>query len=71
MEPHDYGRDAAVDYDEQADLYWAAIEALGNQPWVRGVLWWNWLARSTDDDSKDYTPKGKPAEKELVDAWVR
>jgi hypothetical protein len=71
MHPYDFNRQAAVDYDEQADLYWGTLEALGDRPWVRGVLWWNWLAKSSGNESADYTPKGKPAEKELVDAWIR
>lgn len=68
--PYDFERDAAIDLDEQADLYWAALQALGDQPWIQGVYWWNWLARRAGDaELDDYIPAGKPAEKELSDAW--
>lgn len=71
MHPNDFQREARVDFDEQADLYWGTLEALSANPWIRGVLWWNWLAVSSGDESVDYTPKNKPAEKELIDAWIR
>ncbi len=69
MHPYDFGRTTALDLQEQADLYWGALEAVGDKPWIRGVYWWNWLATPTGAEQRDYTPQGKPAEKELVDAW--
>ncbi|UCH84940.1 MAG: hypothetical protein JSW50_04425 [Candidatus Latescibacterota bacterium] len=70
MHPYDFDRDAAVDYEEQADLYWGALEAVGKSIWVEGVYLWNWLADSEGfDASKDYTPEGKLAEAELVGSW--
>ena len=71
MHPYDFTRDAAVDTDEQAHLYWAALQAVGDQPWVRGAYFWNWLiGASAQQESKDYTPRNKPAEEELRNAWT-
>lgn len=68
--PYDFERDAAVDMEEQADLYWAAMQAVGDKPWIEGMHWWNWLIDSTPGaEEKDFTPEGKPAQKELIDAW--
>jgi hypothetical protein len=69
MHPYDFDRAARSDVSEQADLYWAALQALGDKPWIRGVYWWNWLVSSGADAAFDYTPEGKPAEQELIDAW--
>jgi hypothetical protein len=68
--PFALGEVGAVDTREQADLYWAALEALGTVDWLEGVCWWNWLASGEGGmTNDDYTPKGKPAESELTDAW--
>ncbi|MFQ5511132.1 MAG: hypothetical protein ACE5EO_04720 [Candidatus Krumholzibacteriia bacterium] len=69
MHPYDFERTTAVDLAEQADLYWGALAAVGDKPWVRGVYWWNWPANPSGAGERDYTPQGKPAEKELSDAW--
>lgn len=70
MHPYDFGAYAAVDPGEQADLYWAALEAVGSKDWIEGVYWWNWLASGRGGvENKDYTPKGKPAQEELSGAW--
>jgi hypothetical protein len=70
MHPYDFDSSAALDLGEQADLYWAAMEAVGDKPWIRGLYWWNWLANgSSAEELKDYTAKGKPAEDELIAAW--
>lgn len=54
----------AVDLQEQARGYQATFEALWAQPWLTGILWWDWEADLTVGGSKDggYTPWGKPAE---------
>jgi hypothetical protein len=68
--PYDFSAERPVDLAEQADLYWAALEALADRPWVRGVYWWNWLANGDPEaEVTDYTPRGKPAETELRNAW--
>jgi len=72
MHPYEFEQGEVVDVEEQAHLYWAALQALGDKPWVRGVYWWNWLiGASPQTELRDYTPKGKPAEGELRDAWLR
>ena len=70
MHPYEFGNDPALDLGEQADLYWAAMHATGGVSWIRGLWWWNWTANGAGGpQNKDYTPSGKPAEKELSDAW--
>jgi hypothetical protein len=59
-----------LDLGEQADLYWAALEASGGQAWLEGMYWWNWPADGRGGPSNtDYTPHGKPAEVELRGSW--
>jgi hypothetical protein len=70
MHPYRFGDGAAYDGGEQADLYWAALEAVADKDWIEGVYWWNWLARGGGGVSDtDYTPSGKPAAAELAGAW--
>jgi hypothetical protein len=70
MHPYDFVSQPGLDPEEQADLYWTALQAIGDKRWIRGLYWWNWLANgSGGPQNGDYTPKGKPAEKELIDAW--
>jgi hypothetical protein len=70
MHPYDFESNEDVDLTEQADLYWAAMQAIGDKRWIRGMYWWDWLANgSSGQELKDYTPKGKPAENELIAAW--
>lgn len=69
-EPFAYENAARVDAGEQADLYWAALEALGDRGWIEGVYWWNWRTDGSGGAlDRDYTPNGKPAEGELQRAW--
>ena len=44
LHPYAFGNDATIDLREQADLYWAAIEATGGESWIAGIYFWNWLA---------------------------
>ena len=70
MHPYDHTRVAMADPGEQADLYWAALQAVGDKPWIRGIYWWNWLANgSSAEEREDFTPRDKPAEQELIAAW--
>ena len=67
-----YARDGGGELDlaEQADLYWAALEATAGQSWCEGLCWWNWPADGSGGPrNRDYTPRGKPAERELAAAW--
>ncbi len=58
--PWDETREAPVDLAEQRDGYLAAARALGGEPTIRGVFWWNWFGFGGPSDSQ-YTPRGKPA----------
>jgi hypothetical protein len=54
-----HNKGAAIDLQEQADCYQAALEVLWGRPWLKGIFWWQWNAISTQwlED-----PHGKPAE---------
>jgi hypothetical protein len=68
--PYDFARDATFDEVEQADLYWAALEATHEQPWIAGLNWWNWLASGGGGQGDlDFTPRNKAAEPLLRRAW--
>lgn len=70
MHPYTFDDTAVIDLEEQADLYWAALEAAAGEDWVAGLFWWNWLADGSGGPANaDYTPRGKPAERELASAW--
>jgi hypothetical protein len=70
MRPYEFASEAAADPGEQADLYWAALTAVGEKDWIEGLYWWNWLADGSGGlGNTDYTPQSKPAEGELAGAW--
>src|SRR6266581_3484960 len=72
MAPYAYDRAATLDLGEQADLYWAALEATGDQPWIDGLWWWDWPADGSGGaQDPGYTARGKPAARELEAAWGR
>ncbi|MEK7329368.1 MAG: hypothetical protein AAB113_01060, partial [Candidatus Eisenbacteria bacterium] len=72
MAPYAFGSGAALDLGEQADLYWAALQATGDQHWIRGLYWWNWPADGSGGPrNTDFTPADKPAAGELTAAWGR
>jgi hypothetical protein len=69
--PYAFGALEPLDLGEQADLYWAALEATRTRPWLKGMYWWNWPADgSGGPENRDYTPRGKFAERELRAAWA-
>lgn len=69
----DYAQAAAggkVNVVAQARPYRAAFDfwsgVARTNPWFRGVYWWNWQPTlGTVRNNGDYTPQGKPAEREL------
>jgi hypothetical protein len=70
MHPFQFDGDAPIDLDEQADLYWAALEAVAGETWIAGVCWWNWPADgSGGPDDDQYTPHDKPAASVLTASW--
>ncbi len=70
IHPYSFLDDAPLDTGEQADLYWAALEATGPSEALEGIFWWNWLASGEGGNrNRDYTPVGKEAEQVLIRAW--
>jgi hypothetical protein len=64
VRPWDYTTRAAVDVEEQRRCYAAFVRAWADEDALAGVFFWIW---SGEGGAKDggYTPRGKPAEKEL------
>jgi hypothetical protein len=70
MRPADYHFGAPIDLDEQADLYWAALQAVSGEPWIEGLAWWDWTIQDSGGPTDSgYTPRGKPALDVLTSAW--
>ena len=70
MAPHAYAAEPTLDLGEQADLYWAALQATADHSWIRGLYWWNWPADGAGGPrDSDYTCRGKPAAVELAATW--
>jgi hypothetical protein len=70
MRPYEFGNNARLDLQEQADLYWAALQATAATDWIAGLYWWNWPADGSGGlQNTDYSPSGKPAEVELQKSW--
>jgi hypothetical protein len=70
MAPYSSSPASAIDLGEQADLYWAALEATRDEDWIEGLYWWDWPADGTGGPANiDFTPAGKPAANELTAAW--
>ena len=70
MQPQEFSDAGTFDAGEQADLYWAALEAVAAESWITGLCWWNWPADgSGGPGERGYSPRGKPAEDELKAAW--
>ncbi len=71
MEPYAFGNGATLDLVEQADLYWAALEATSSAEWIAGLCWWNWPSDGSGGSANtDFTPARKPAASELAAAWT-
>ncbi|MBN1490668.1 MAG: hypothetical protein JXA69_12185 [Phycisphaerae bacterium] len=56
--------------EEQRRLYVAFMETWRDVPEVGGAIWWEWSEAKGGPDDFNYTPRGKPAEKELS-RWFR
>lgn len=70
LHPYRFGEDGVLDLQEQADLYWAALQATSDAAWIAGLFWWNWPADGSGGlQNTDFTPAGKPAETELASSW--
>ncbi|MBK8915474.1 MAG: hypothetical protein IPM64_12920 [Phycisphaerales bacterium] len=56
--------------EEQRRLYEAFIRAFPAQPGFGGVIWWEWTPGGGGPKDFGYSPRGKPAERELRE-WFR
>ena len=71
--PWDWQRQGPVDLDVQRNFYEAALRAVADQSWLRGIYWWQWSPEPEDGgpDDAGYTPHGKPAEQALASWYLR
>jgi hypothetical protein len=70
MDPSRFSAAGGPDPGEQADLYWAALQATAAEQEMVGVCWWNCLADGSGGPANtDFTPVGKPAAQVLAAAW--
>jgi hypothetical protein len=70
MDPADYGLSAGLDLEEQADLYWGALEAVAAEDWIAGLCWWSWdIGVPGGPADRGFTPRGKPALSVVEEAW--
>jgi hypothetical protein len=60
--------DAVQDTVAQKFYYRVMIRALGEQPWCRGVFWWNWESIPSATAGTNYTPSQKPAA-QVLRSW--
>jgi hypothetical protein len=68
--PYDWSVAGTIDVDEQADLYWAACQAVDAAPWITGLFWWGWSADGKGGMADgSYTPFGKPAMQVVQQHW--
>jgi hypothetical protein len=71
MDPADYRLSAPLDLEEQADLYWAALQATAGEFWIEGICWWNWtVVEGGGPTDRGYSPRGKPALRVLESSWA-
>lgn len=64
VHPWDYTSRAKLDLEEQRRCYQAFVTAWQDEKALAGVFWWIWWGEGGERD-RDYTPKGKPAERVL------
>ena len=69
VRPWDEG-DGPIDLQTQRACYAAVIDALEREEWIAGVFWWKWFTSAGSGGPTDasFTPRGKPAQQELVRA---
>lgn len=68
-EPWDYTQEQPIDLELQRKLYEAFFRSWWNNPDLAGFSIWEWPPVEGGPKDNGYTPKGKPAEKELKD-WL-
>jgi hypothetical protein len=67
LHPWDYSAPGAVDLEEQRRCFAALVAAWDGEPALAGLFVWNWWGEGGPRD-RDYTPRGKPAER-LLREW--
>ena len=62
-----------IDVQAQATLYQALVDQVFGQPWFSGLFIWSWENDPGQGGFYDdgYTPKGKPAEQVLRQAFSK
>lgn len=63
--PWNEGADEMLDLDIQRRCYEAFRRVWDDEPRLSGVYFWNWFGWG-GPDSKEYTPRGKPAAREIA-----
>lgn len=69
MHPWDYTKPDPVDVEEQRVCYEAFRRVWDGQPFLGGVYFYAWFEEGGPQD-RNYTPKGKPAEKVIKDWYT-
>ncbi len=69
--PNDWMLGTPPNQSEQAAAYQALLATFSNEPWWEGVYWWVWNALPDDgsDHATNYSPRGKAAERVLLEWW--
>jgi hypothetical protein len=71
-EPWDYTQETVpLDLDLQRKLYAGFFQAWDGVPELGGYMIWEWTPNFGGPDDRGYTPKGKPAEKILREAFAK
>lgn len=70
MAPWDWWKQGAVDLQEQANCYQAALKSVFTQPWFAGMFWWAWGVDPLEGGPYDtgFTPHDKPTE-DVLRRW--
>ncbi len=70
--PWDFETAGAVNVQEQANAYQAALETFWDRRWLAGFFWWNWEIdpNAGGPNDRGYTPQQKPAE-QILTAFYR
>jgi hypothetical protein len=71
-QPWDYTQETVpLDLDLQRKLYEGFFRAWDGVPELGGYMVWEWAPNAGGIEDRSYTPKGKPAEKILRDAFAK
>lgn len=64
-------KSAALNLKLQANAYQGFFESVWEQDWLAGIFIWKWFPfdDEVDENNKEFTPQGKPAEKIIKDQF--